>query len=384
MYEADIAFGMNFHPWRKVLDQCFVTRREAYEACGGLKPEFGHFSEWVLAASYHQMGYIVGYLPEARLHHYYVGSLAELKEFTLDFVDGEIRYFSKDGHEQGDTLLERPPEWVCRHNLDRGRARAILGMISRDRSALGTIGGAVRAARATGRWAPVALAGDRFAIGASALMVCRTRLVLMLATVARSRRWLAGSFRRYIAALIGHQRLLCISRVRCDQPELEREHSMPGNSNPAVLVEAGFCAGEEYQGARFRWSEPEALIRLRARGCSRIRVQCLRVRKSLGRIDLRVYLNGRRVESPALSIGFDHFEIAIEPPLSGVLELGWSCKRFAARADSRRLGIPVAALDLTTQDAAVDARSDSSDEMRGSAGAATTQPLRQHRLLLAR
>lgn len=29
MYEADIEYGMTVHPWRKILDQCFVTRREA-------------------------------------------------------------------------------------------------------------------------------------------------------------------------------------------------------------------------------------------------------------------------------------------------------------------------------------------------------------------
>jgi hypothetical protein len=28
MYQADIEFGMKQHPWRKVLDQCSVTRRD--------------------------------------------------------------------------------------------------------------------------------------------------------------------------------------------------------------------------------------------------------------------------------------------------------------------------------------------------------------------
>src|SRR5260370_39704563 len=91
MYEADTEYGMTGHPWRKILDVCFATLREAYEASGGFKPELGHFAEWALAASYFEMGYIVGYLPEARVHHYYVGSLADLKAFTLDFVQGEIR-----------------------------------------------------------------------------------------------------------------------------------------------------------------------------------------------------------------------------------------------------------------------------------------------------
>ena len=57
MYQADIEFGMKQHPWRKVLDQCFVTRRDVYWECGGLREELGHFAEWVLAAAYHARGY---------------------------------------------------------------------------------------------------------------------------------------------------------------------------------------------------------------------------------------------------------------------------------------------------------------------------------------
>ena len=95
MYQADIEFGMKQHPWRKVLDQCFVTRRDAYWECGGLREELGHFAEWVLAAAYHARGHTIGYLEEARFHHYYIGEIGELKTFTLDFVRGEIRYLSE-------------------------------------------------------------------------------------------------------------------------------------------------------------------------------------------------------------------------------------------------------------------------------------------------
>jgi hypothetical protein len=46
----------------------------------------------VLAAAYHARGYAIGYLEEARFHHYYIGEIRELKTFTIDFVQGEIRY----------------------------------------------------------------------------------------------------------------------------------------------------------------------------------------------------------------------------------------------------------------------------------------------------
>ena len=114
MYQADIEFGMKQHPWRKVLDQCFVTRRDVYRECGGLREELGHFAEWVLAAAYHARGHSIGYLEEARFHHYYVGEIDELKQFTLDFVQGEIRYLSEARNDAGSELLDIPVEWSSR------------------------------------------------------------------------------------------------------------------------------------------------------------------------------------------------------------------------------------------------------------------------------
>ena len=111
----------------RILDQCFVTRRDAYETCAGFRPELGHFAEWVLAANYFRCGYKLGYCPEARFHHYYTGSLAELREFTLDFVAGEIRYFSELSA-ASDSLLEPPSEWMCQGNFDRDTARSILAI----------------------------------------------------------------------------------------------------------------------------------------------------------------------------------------------------------------------------------------------------------------
>ena len=89
-YGAEIEYGMLVHPWRKILDQCFVTRREAYFKNGGFEFELGHTAEWVLAANYFASGDRIGYAPEVRVHHFNSGRLAELREFTLDFVDGEM------------------------------------------------------------------------------------------------------------------------------------------------------------------------------------------------------------------------------------------------------------------------------------------------------
>src|SRR5687767_10516442 len=38
LYEADIRFGMEEHPWRKILDQCFVVRIKNYHSAGEFRP----------------------------------------------------------------------------------------------------------------------------------------------------------------------------------------------------------------------------------------------------------------------------------------------------------------------------------------------------------
>ena len=70
MYEADIRYGMEQHPWRKILDQCFIAWRRPYFEAGGFREEFGHFAEWLLAAHMYGLGYRIGYAPEVELRHY--------------------------------------------------------------------------------------------------------------------------------------------------------------------------------------------------------------------------------------------------------------------------------------------------------------------------
>src|SRR6266404_8824643 len=215
MYEADTEYGMLVHPWRKILDVCFATRREAYEASGGFRPEFGHFSEWVLAATYFECGLKIGYLPEAQIHHYYIGYLPELKTFTLDFVEGEILYFSQQRREPGSTLLEPPPELICQDNYAPDMARWIFRTAVQD---ILTSGAAYRswkeAVFAIWRWAGPAISGDGIARSAAAAVAFYAYLAVILALVAGSREWLRVRFKLYIAALIQFQRLNCIRAER--------------------------------------------------------------------------------------------------------------------------------------------------------------------------
>jgi len=349
MYEADTEYGMTVHPWRKILDVCFLTRREAYEAFGGFKPEFGHFSEWALAATYFEMGYTIGYLPEARIHHYYIGSLAELKTFTLDFVQGEIRYFSEGGREGGSSLPEIPPELVCQDNLNRDMARGILRMVGRDMLTSPAANGRSKQAMwALGRWASPAIFGDGLVRAEAAAVAVYAYLDAALAAVISSRQRLGVVFKRFIAALIRYQRLRCI---RAERLSSRSRDAMTGSGEDAgILDQTGFYPLEKFDGLSFRWSETAAAVRLCAEdGNTSIRIKCAPVRDLANGIDLRFYLDGRRIPDGANAMDMDRFEIRIDLPQSGTYTLGWICRRFEAKADPRHLGLPVVGVELVTR-----------------------------------
>jgi hypothetical protein len=356
MYEADIEFGMKVHPWRKVLDQCFVARREAFEQCGGFKPEFGHFSEWVLAANYFAHGHKIGYLREAQINHYYVGSLADLKSFTLDFVAGEISYFSQEVREPGSNLLEIPPEWICQGNLDRDMAEGILRMLVQDILVSRVAVGRCRQTMAAiGRWVFPAISGDGMARGAAAAVVPCAHLAAVLASMIGTRKWLSVRFKGYIKALIRYQRLNCIRTERLSRAGTQDAITGLGK-NAAVLDQTGFYPLEQYQGNLFRWSENAAAIRLAVdAGRQSIRIKCVPVRSLSYKIDLRFYFDGKHIPDDAISTGVDTLEIRVDVPTSGTYELGWICRPFQARADPRRLGLPMMHVELTSRDSRVKA-----------------------------
>jgi hypothetical protein len=122
MYAADIGEGLERHPWRKVLDQCFALRREAWAASGGLEPRYGHYAEWLFAARLHVAGLAIGYDPRPAVRHYYSGELDDLEAFTLDFASGEILFADGPGPDPCHALLPPVPELAERVQWRRGVA----------------------------------------------------------------------------------------------------------------------------------------------------------------------------------------------------------------------------------------------------------------------
>ncbi|MGV7212782.1 hypothetical protein SO180_05655 [Bradyrhizobium sp. UFLA05-112] len=305
-----------------------------------MRSEFGHFAEWLLAASYHTRGHAIGYLEEARVHHYYIGRLDELEMFTRDFVEGEIRYLSEGRREPGSELLEIPVEWSRQDNFDPALARRAFGALVLDgRSWSKPTHETWRGFR---RWIGPALFGDLHSRSAARFAAAYDRCVLTVLTRVGSRESVARWMKRYIAALIDFQRLESIHRVRNAKGAPLQRLGDP------VLAQAGFNAAEIWQGRAFRWSEPEAAVRISARpGRNVVRVQCLNVRGPLDRIGLRFYLDGARIADRSIAIQEDGFELRLQLPSSGESTLAWTCPRFAAAGDPRRLGLPVVAIEVT-------------------------------------
>ena len=131
-YGRDIEFGMNEHPWRKVLDQCFVVHRSAYFQAGGFDPAFGHFAEWLIAARFYALGLKIGYTPTVRVHHLYVGEFGEWQRFTADFLQGQMAYFALMPSDPLRGMFDEVPEWSRRHVLQRSVARRVCRMLLRD------------------------------------------------------------------------------------------------------------------------------------------------------------------------------------------------------------------------------------------------------------
>jgi hypothetical protein len=349
MYTADIEHAMQVHPWRKILDQCFVTKREAYEHCRGFKTGVGHFAEWLLAANYFQRGYKLGYFPKARFHHYYSGSLSDLKTFTLDFVTGEMSYFNGEHGEPDGRLFEIPPEWICQGNFHPDSAQAVLRIAVQSLWSPRSYRHLPRSIIQIGRWIPPAIFGDWIVrIFAAAAIACG-RIALLLAIAIGSRKWLNHQFREYIAKLIRAQRLTTIAMQR----RTRRRTIQPGyvgfGLDALTLDATGFYPLEQSQGNQFRWSETAAAVLVFVpAGPQKIRIDCIPVRDlSDARSDFRFYIDGVRIPSSQLSMEADRVSIDLNLAQPQIVKLGWTCLPLIAAADPRQLGLAIKRIELT-------------------------------------
>jgi hypothetical protein len=349
LYEADIRYGLEEHPWRKVLDQFFVVRAEAYRDAGGFCADLGHFAEWHLAARLHQRGHRLGYVPEIQVRHHYVGDWRPLVEFSADFARGELVFHEERTQDPCRAYFAAPSEWSSRHAWRPSLARAAARLARQSRS---PGRGAWRPAelrrrwRLRARWAVRARLGPRLARWRAELRflaaLARLRLSLRLrsggdrlrralvrlvdATIRRERtRYLDGWLARTAGAL------------PAIAPSPEPMSWEPGDGERWVAL--GFHELETWQDRPFRWSEPVGLVEVGlGPGSYRFTLTWLPIRPG---VNPSVYLD----EQP-LAVDADECRLSGAFTLTSarVVRFSWTCAPWTPPGDPRLLGLPVASL----------------------------------------
>jgi hypothetical protein len=109
----------------------------------------------------------------------------------------------------------------------------------------------------------------------------------------------------------------------------------------------GFHEVEVSAGHTFRWSEPQAAVRINGRpGRNTVCIRSPALRASLERIGAYFYLDGARVDPAAIVIGRDSYTLELDLPSSGTAILAWICPPFSGSGDARHLGLAVMSIDL--------------------------------------
>jgi hypothetical protein len=341
LYEHDIDQAMNAHPWRKILDQCFVTRSDAYRAAGGVDPELGHFAEWALAARYYDRNLTVGYAPHIVLRHFYSGDLREFRNFTYSFVEGEMRFYARGGDRDRIMQDDTPPEWTQRGNWNRTFARSLATCVCKSLRGWPTRFGSLAWLPAIVRWSTVAACGVACSQRAADIMVAGRRAELFAANIIASQAKLAGYYDRFVRALIHARRLRELARLVALERAPAVAEFAPGDHRLGAIA-AGFHLVETFRGTPMRWSEPAALVALAVTRASRsIVIECAPGRSLFAAPPPRFFITEVRVPRGAITFTDYRAVIALDRTTVGVVRLAWICTPFKGDADRRQLGLPI-------------------------------------------
>jgi hypothetical protein len=353
-YDHDIDLALTGHPWRRVLNQIFVTRRQAYFDIGGYDPGLQHFAEWELAARYFDKGLKIGYAPHITILHRGSGDTRELSDFTRSFVGGEIEFFSR-GATASVIWTEIPPEWSTRGALDDDLTGALAACLRK------ALVGRVRPAllltllREAMVWSMIAATGAGWAWRAAEFRVKLNRLLLAATLLAGSRTLRVRRFTAWVASIIHAQRLHEITARRARPPPADLPPEVSGSEILAADDRhagrmAGFHLLESYQSIALRWSRPAAMVELRpVHGQNRISIDCAPVREPMGKLKPIFFIDGTPVPDARLNLSEHGAVITLQGRPPNRLRLAWVCKPLAAVRDSRRLGLPLIRIAITSE-----------------------------------
>ena len=375
LYGRDIEYGMTEHPWRNVLDQCFVVRKTAYVEAGGFDPSFGHFAEWLIAARFYALGMTIGYAREARIHHIYSGEFDEWRRFTADFFSGQMRYVALEPADPLRTMFDEVPEWSMRHEFDRVVALRVCRMLLRDLGRSiglrrpGSLGQRLLWPRAwpwsTLRgWLWRAAVGDYWVLIPAHFRRLAARLAAQMHLLLDNRSRAEEALTKYCGAIALVERMRFVRAWLREEQETARNlPTMSTTVGPMGVWTPDLHAENHSVGlhmaaggaeGRIRWSEPAAYVEL-ALPAGRYNVELKWLFRPLMRGGplLSFYLDERPLATEDVRILDDRAQLQVEIPDSSQApsRIGWVCSAHHAPGDHRTLGLPVTSLTWIRDDA---------------------------------
>jgi hypothetical protein len=113
MYDQGFTEWAKPRNWVKVILRAFAIRKTVYFASGGYQYRFDRFSEWLLAATLHRQGRVLGYAPGVGVEHLYSNNFSLLEKFIREFTDGECLFrASTQEPELCAAYFGAPLEWA--------------------------------------------------------------------------------------------------------------------------------------------------------------------------------------------------------------------------------------------------------------------------------
>lgn len=362
IYDTHIRQGLDSSGWMKVIDQCFVIRRDDYFAANGFRPEFGHFAEWLLAAELHRQNMTIGLYPHDLLQHYYSGVVSDLESFTFDFAKGHIQYLAECAAEPAARYFQEIPELqeYCRRSQADYRALALaktkalpvtlIHMLRQSKNRLPRVTtGAVLLDWLESLLQGVSSASSRRWAMASAYRAKR-RLQRSLNSQDEVRA--RFDFLDWFAKVAHQSRLQFLAETPALQGSFSRDPNFPAEQtvdwrsaerDDGQLEWLGLFDGELTPAAeRLRWSKPTACLWLPLHaGPQRITLEWDATRPLPAFELLQVHFAGQRVLASALQLTATSLTLQVVATGKSWQRLDWSVTPFLAKRDRRLLGLPI-------------------------------------------
>lgn len=371
IYSKDIRGKLQSHDWLRVLDQCFVIRRAAYDAVGGFRGQFGHFAEWLFAATMKVLGLRLGVADRAVVKHGYIGDYEDLETFTVDFAYGQIKYLNEHSDEPAAALFPSIPELeeqtaftaderahLARYSSD-DRARVLFIALRKwlHRDPVGPL-------KAYLNWASnawrAAAAGPAQRLQHANRVAADARILLDQAIVSDDRpaahrrfvEWFARLVQKGRYAYLAEQEELLATLAEGRAGNFARSGSWRAADGFSHARVCGVHDAEGTAAGTIRWTLPtfEVVLPLHAGKGRQVSLDWTPVRP-LNKSELvRVRFDGRMLPASAIRFEPTRIVLDLEAAFTGWHELAVSVYPFRGGEDGRLFGLPLRAVNWLSDD----------------------------------